>query len=52
MTRQTQSGAVDLETTTVADLVRILGKEIAESLDDTIRRIVREELDRERKAGS
>ena len=55
MTRQTQSGAVDLETTSLANLAEIFAKRIADALDDTVRRIVREELDqvaRQGKAGS
>jgi len=50
MTQHTESGAVDLETTSVADLAEIFAKRIADTLDHAVRRIVREELDRQRQA--
>lgn len=50
MTEQAQSGAVDLEATTVADLARMVGQSIAETLEETVRHIVREELARQRQA--
>ena len=51
MAKKTHSSPVDLETTTLADLARMLGKNIAKSLQDTVRHIVREELDRQQQAG-
>jgi hypothetical protein len=52
MANQTEHDPVDLNTTTLANLAELFAERISRELDDTVRRIVREELDRRRQADS
>jgi hypothetical protein len=51
MTNQTENRPVDLETTTLANVAELFAERISRELDEPVRRIVREELDRQRQAG-
>jgi hypothetical protein len=51
MADQTELHPVDLNTTTLANVAELFAERISRELDDTVRRIVREELDRQRQGG-
>jgi hypothetical protein len=51
MADQTELHPVDLNTTTLADVAELFAERISRALDETVRRIVREELGRQRQAG-
>jgi hypothetical protein len=42
---------MDLNTTSLANVAELFAERISRALDETVRRIVREELDRQRQAG-